>query len=594
MSDFKNKAITSKGLELLSKAITGGQLTFTRIEMGNGVQDKDPVDVERLVNVKQNLQITSINRKGSQVTLSSTLKLEDVKEEYDWTELGVYAKGDDNKEVLYLYGYTENSSFISPTSLNEKLIHVTILVSNATEVSAIIDNSLIYLSQAEMDAHNDDEAAHKPLREWVQGLFDSLKFTWGNIIGKPDVFPPSSHNHTKGEITDFPTSLPANGGDADTLDGKHDIDFVQRIDLLTAEIVNNANYNVSYMGDLADTLASQCLLPKNIWWHIIYNKHTNTNGFGMQMAFPLNSQNEKPKYRTANEMSWGEWKPLGATTAQEVGAVPTCSTYTGNIDELYAEGSYKLLAPFLGTMPRGQNKNTVQHSVLEVIGDSSPGGVTVQILHTTNHSAYSAYSNKHYIRNRFENKWSEWKEIGGENGMYLKPSATLQYATGTHAISGKYVYGGDNTYKKIGQLHLPCAGTVKVVVTTTRTGAIETGSDSFWSSITFVDNAGGSLDSSGNGTNYSVGKMKFDYANMANGTSVTDNFYDSYDGPNTYTIQSDIKTLTANQTKTETFYVTFDKGGLFTLMSTVRVSSSTNSGSATANVKADFYWEVVN
>ncbi len=34
-----------------------------------------------------------------------------------------------------------------------------------------------------------------------------------------------SHTHTKSQITDFPTSLPANGGNADTVDGKHASDF---------------------------------------------------------------------------------------------------------------------------------------------------------------------------------------------------------------------------------------------------------------------------------------------------------------------------------------------------------------------------------
>lgn len=31
----------------------------------------------------------------------------------------------------------------------------------------------------------------------------------------------------KAELTDIPTKLPANGGDADTVDGKHDIDFAR-------------------------------------------------------------------------------------------------------------------------------------------------------------------------------------------------------------------------------------------------------------------------------------------------------------------------------------------------------------------------------
>lgn len=33
--------------------------------------------------------------------------------------------------------------------------------------------------------------------------------TWANIAGKPSTFPPSTHNHTKAQITDFPTSMPA-------------------------------------------------------------------------------------------------------------------------------------------------------------------------------------------------------------------------------------------------------------------------------------------------------------------------------------------------------------------------------------------------
>ena len=38
-----------------------------------------------------------------------------------------------------------------------------------------------------------------------------------------------SHTHTKSQITDFPASLPANGGNADTVDGKHASDFATDI-----------------------------------------------------------------------------------------------------------------------------------------------------------------------------------------------------------------------------------------------------------------------------------------------------------------------------------------------------------------------------
>ncbi|QEH69908.1 hypothetical protein QTL86_02715 [Cellulosilyticum sp. ST5] len=59
------------------------------------------------------------------------------------------------------------------------------------------------------------------------GVVDKAEsVAWTGITGKPSAFPPSTHTHTKSQITDFPTSLPANGGNADTVDGKHASDFL--------------------------------------------------------------------------------------------------------------------------------------------------------------------------------------------------------------------------------------------------------------------------------------------------------------------------------------------------------------------------------
>ena len=42
------------------------------------------------------------------------------------------------------------------------------------------------------------------------GTADSAKsVAWGNVSGKPSTFTPSAHTHTKSQITDFPTSMPA-------------------------------------------------------------------------------------------------------------------------------------------------------------------------------------------------------------------------------------------------------------------------------------------------------------------------------------------------------------------------------------------------
>ncbi|WP_373845285.1 hypothetical protein [Clostridium sp.] len=48
---------------------------------------------------------------------------------------------------------------------------------------------------------------------WHKGNFD------------PTTKSDTGHAHTKSNITDFPSSLPANGGNADTVDGLHSNNF---------------------------------------------------------------------------------------------------------------------------------------------------------------------------------------------------------------------------------------------------------------------------------------------------------------------------------------------------------------------------------
>lgn len=42
---------------------------------------------------------------------------------------------------------------------------------------------------------------------------------WSGVTGKPSTYTPSSHTHAKSQITDFPTSMPANGGNSSTVNG---------------------------------------------------------------------------------------------------------------------------------------------------------------------------------------------------------------------------------------------------------------------------------------------------------------------------------------------------------------------------------------
>ena len=58
---------------------------------------------------------------------------------------------------------------------------------------------------------------NKVVKKYVDDRTNSV--AWNNITGKPSTYTPSSHTHTKSQITDFPSSLPANGGNSATVNG---------------------------------------------------------------------------------------------------------------------------------------------------------------------------------------------------------------------------------------------------------------------------------------------------------------------------------------------------------------------------------------
>ena len=174
MSEFKNKVITPKGMELLTKALAGETLEFTSIHLGDGKFEGDIGLAESMVSIKQVLPINKISRKGSQVTLSATLRIEDITSDFHWSEVGIYARGQDGIEILYMYGYTDKTSYISKDALNEKLIQVTVMVSNVAEVTALVDDSLIYLTADSLVDHNMDSSSHEDIREQVVLLKEDM------------------------------------------------------------------------------------------------------------------------------------------------------------------------------------------------------------------------------------------------------------------------------------------------------------------------------------------------------------------------------------------------------------------------------------
>lgn len=123
----------------------------------------------------------------------------------------------------------------------------------------------------------------------------------------------SSHKHAKSDITDMPTSLPANGGNADTVDGKHASDF-----LLVSGLATNSNclYMPRVQGDvnwLPDTgertmirefSSASANLPNSAWYHILASRSADVS-YGSQLAIGMTTNDLYYRcYAAGNFENW--------------------------------------------------------------------------------------------------------------------------------------------------------------------------------------------------------------------------------------------------------------------------------------------------
>lgn len=164
MADF-SMSLTAAGADVLAKTIAGKTLKFTGIALGDGTFDGNPVDATSLNHEVKRLPIQRITRRKNTVSLRATLEIGAVRDGFIWSELGVFAVDPDTQsDILYMYGYAGAKTDTvtnarAPTQI-EKIINVDAIVAGTENVTAEISTSLVYLTQADLDAHNADPAAN--------------------------------------------------------------------------------------------------------------------------------------------------------------------------------------------------------------------------------------------------------------------------------------------------------------------------------------------------------------------------------------------------------------------------------------------------
>jgi len=193
MADFKGTVLTQAGRNILAKALTGAQLQFTKVQLGDGVWDEsiNPENLTALVSSKIDLPINDIEITGDgtariRVLLTNT----GLTEGFFTRELGIFAKDPETgEETLYAVSYAENPDFIPSDGVTkvENIFDVYTVISNTQNVTAVISDTVVLATKQDIEEHNQDPNAHNGLinADKVDG-FDASPTPSANTIPVAD------------------------------------------------------------------------------------------------------------------------------------------------------------------------------------------------------------------------------------------------------------------------------------------------------------------------------------------------------------------------------------------------------------------------
>lgn len=158
--------ITNQGRALQAKAQAGTALVFTRFRIGSGsLSGQQIADLTNLITPQKWLTLNkSVAAASGTHTLGAPLSNADITTGFYFREWGVFAQDPDAGEILYSYGNVgTGAEYISAgggSDIVEKQLDAIAIIGNASNVSALIDESLVFPSLADFEDHVVDGVKH--------------------------------------------------------------------------------------------------------------------------------------------------------------------------------------------------------------------------------------------------------------------------------------------------------------------------------------------------------------------------------------------------------------------------------------------------
>ena len=160
MADFSAFKITNAGIALEVRVQGGTPIKFTKFMLGDGTFTGNVKNLTALVNPIMEVPVSRlVSQSGdnSKVSIGFDLSSQDVITGFYLREIGIYAEDPDGgNDILVFYGNAGNTAdYIEPSTsatMTEKMIDIEMYIDSATTITAVIDSSLVYATQDDINS----------------------------------------------------------------------------------------------------------------------------------------------------------------------------------------------------------------------------------------------------------------------------------------------------------------------------------------------------------------------------------------------------------------------------------------------------------
>ncbi len=147
MGGTNGSILTIKGQELIANSQASGvPIEWTRMAIGSKPLVGEAKELEELIEKIMDINVTSVKSEGAAFKIRGNFNNENIKENTDFKEIGIYAKNKNLEECLYAYINTgeEGGEIIPPITSGriERVLDVVSTIGDGNNITFTIDNSL--------------------------------------------------------------------------------------------------------------------------------------------------------------------------------------------------------------------------------------------------------------------------------------------------------------------------------------------------------------------------------------------------------------------------------------------------------------------